>query len=355
MRNLLDTTDLTVEETNGIISRAMDIIANRAKYAEACKGKKLATLFYEPSTRTRLSFTAAMMELGGNVLGFSDAASSSVSKGETVADTVRVISKFADIIAMRHHKEGAPFVAAQYSEIPVINAGDGGHCHPTQTLTDLLTIYRELGHFENLTVGLCGDLKYGRTVHSLIRAMSRYKGVKFVLIAPDELRLPDYMKHDIVADYQEVASLEEAMPMVDVLYMTRVQQERFDNKADYERLKDCFILDTEKMKLAKHDMIVLHPLPRVNEIAQDVDLDPRAAYFRQVENGKFVRMALIYTLLQWKDRETPATEDKVELIPDAHCSNRKCIAATEPVKPLFINNSKGEYRCAYCEAKHTSK
>lgn len=351
MRNLLDTTDITVEETEEIITRALDIIANRGKYAEVCKGKKLATLFYEPSTRTRLSFTAAMMELGGNVLGFSDAANSSVSKGETVADTVRVISKFADIIAMRHHKEGAPFVAAQYSEIPVINAGDGGHCHPTQTLTDLLTIRRELGRFDNLTVGLCGDLKYGRTVHSLIRAMSRYKDVKFVLVSPDELRLPDYMKHDIEAEYVEVSSLEEAMPMLDVLYMTRVQQERFENKADYERLKDCFILDAEKMRLAKQNMIVLHPLPRVNEIAQEVDSDPRAAYFRQVENGKFVRMALIYTLLQWKDCAGQNADGVLVQMDGVRCNNRRCISSVEPVKPLFIRNSKDEYRCAYCEEK----
>lgn len=356
MRNLLDPTDLTVEEIDQIMNRALDIIAHRSDYAEVCKHKKLATLFYEPSTRTRLSFTAAMMELGGNVLGFSDAASSSVSKGETVADTVRVISKFADIIAMRHPKEGAPHVAAQYSEIPVINAGDGGHSHPTQTLTDLLTIKRELGRFNDLTIGLCGDLKFGRTVHSLIKAMGRYNGVKFVLIAPDELRLPDYIKHDVCdangLEYIEVNTLEEAMPMVDVLYMTRVQQERFENKADYERLKDSFILTTENMKSAKEKMIVLHPLPRVNEITPEVDKDPRAAYFRQVENGKFVRMALIYTLLQWKDMPTRQTGQQ-ETFLATPCTNRHCISTIENLPPLYKKTDNGVCRCIYCEHELT--
>ena len=271
-----------------------------------------------------------MMELGGNVLGFSDAASSSVSKGETVADTVRVISQFADIIAMRHPKEGAPYIASQYSEIPIINAGDGGHSHPTQTLTDMLTIHREIGRFNNLTIGLCGDLKYGRTVHSLIKAMCQYDNIKFVLIAPDELRLPEYVKHDVeiicnnrnLPEFVEISSLEEAIPMLDVLYMTRVQQERFANKADYERLKDSFILDKEKMQLGKSNMIVLHPLPRVNEITQEVDDDPRAAYFRQVRNGKYVRMALIYTLLQWKEQNKTAEEEKKE-IEAIRAENRK--------------------------------
>lgn len=354
MRNLLDPTDFTLDEIDAIMDRALDIIANRGKYASACKGKKLATLFYESSTRTRLSFTAAMMELGGSVLGFSDAASSSVSKGETVADTVRVISKFADIIAMRHPKEGAPYVASKYSEIPIINAGDGGHSHPTQTLTDLLTIKRELGHFDNLTIGLCGDLKFGRTVHSLIKAMGRYKGVRFVFIAPDELRLPDYIKHDVCdknsLQYTEVSSLEEAMPMVDVLYMTRVQQERFEDKAEYERLKDSFILDANKMKLAKPNMVVLHPLPRVNEISVDVDNDPRAAYFRQVENGKFVRMSLIYTLLQWCNM--PDTHAEHQTVVDGpKCTNRHCITSIENLPQRYYTSESGISRCIYCDAQ----
>lgn len=354
-RNVLDPTDLSVEEIEIIMERALDIIANRAKYADACKGKKLATLFYEPSTRTRLSFTAAMMELGGNVLGFSDAANSSVSKGETVADTVRVVSCFADIIAMRHFKEGAPFVASQYASVPVINAGDGGHSHPTQTLTDLLTIRREMGRFDHLTIGLCGDLKFGRTVHSLIKAMGRYEGVKFVLIAPEELRLPDYIKKDVCdsygLEYVEVASLEDAMPMLDVLYMTRVQKERFDNVAEYERLKDSFILDEEKMALAKSNMIVLHPLPRVNEITQEVDKDPRAAYFRQVENGKFVRMSLIYTLLKWKEEGKMALPQQLHIVEGPKCSHSRCISSIEPVKPLYIKGNDGSCRCIYCETE----
>lgn len=349
MHHLLDSTDLSVEEIDMIMERALDIIAQPSKYAEACCGKKLATLFYEPSTRTRLSFTAAMMELGGNVLGFSDANSSSVSKGETVADTVRVVSCFADIIAMRHYKEGSPRVAADYSRIPIINAGDGGHAHPTQTMTDLLTIRRELGHFDHLTIGLCGDLKYGRTVHSLIHAMMRYEGTHFVLISPDELRLPDYMKEALGNHFTEVHTLEEAMPMVDILYMTRVQRERFDDKAEYERLKDSFILDEEKMALARKDMIVLHPLPRVNEITVGVDKDSRAAYFRQVENGKYVRMALIYTLLNRVD-----VEGEVEaktIISDRCCANLKCITITEPVDRKTYVDSEGVTRCWYCDHK----
>ena len=354
MRHLIDPTDFTVEEIEQLMLRALDIIDNRAKYADACRGKKLATLFYEPSTRTRLSFTAAMMELGGNVLGFSDAANSSVSKGETVADTARVISQFADVIAMRHPKEGAPFIASQYASIPVINAGDGGHSHPTQTLTDLLTIRRELGRFDHLTVGVCGDLKYGRTVHSLIKAMGRYEGVKFVLIAPDELRLPDYIKHDVCdangLEYVEVNTLEEAMPMVDVLYMTRVQQERFEDKAQYERLKDSFILDTEKMALGKKDMIVLHPLPRVNEITPEVDNDPRAAYFRQVENGKFVRMSLIYTLLEWKEQGISTLNSQLSTLREGgKCSNHRCITTIEPAKNLYYKAENNIWRCIYCD------
>ena len=347
MRHLIDPTDLTTNEVDVIINRALDIIHNKEMYAEACHGKKLATLFYEPSTRTRLSFTAAMMELGGNVLGFSDAKSSSVSKGESVADTIRVVSSFADIVAMRHYKEGAPRVASEYSTIPIINAGDGGHSHPTQTLTDLLTIRRELGHFDHLTIGLCGDLKYGRTVHSLIKAMKRYEGVQFVLISPSELRLPDYMKHELGDNYKEYSTIEEAMPELDVLYMTRVQQERFANQADYERLKDSFILDTDKMKLAKETMIVLHPLPRVNEITMDVDKDPRAAYFRQVENGKYVRMALIYTLLSWRDEEQTHKVDS--FVTEQSCSNHRCIVTTECVEKKAYVDADGIVRCYYCD------
>lgn len=301
MRHLIDPTDLTVAETEQIVALAEDIIANRAKYSEACKGKKLATLFYEPSTRTRLSFTSAMMELGGSVIGFSDANSSSVSKGETVADTVRVIRCFADIIAMRHFKEGAPLVASQYAGVPVINAGDGSHSHPTQTLTDLLTIKREKGRFDNMTIGFCGDLKFGRTVHSLISALSRYTGIKIVLISPEELKLPSYVKAESLKKnnipYEQTTDLESVMPQLDILYMTRVQRERFFNEEDYLRLKDSYILTPEKLRNAKKDLCILHPLPRVNEISVAVDDDPRACYFKQVRNGRFIRMALILKLL----------------------------------------------------------
>ena len=300
-KDLIDILDLSTEEINGLIATAEDIIANPDAYAEKCARKKLATLFYEPSTRTRLSFEAAMYELGGHVIGFSDATSSSVSKGESVADTAKTVECFADIIAMRHPKEGAPYVASINCNIPVINAGDGGHNHPTQTLTDLLTIHREMGSFEGLTVGCCGDLKFGRTVHSLITAMSRYKGVRFVLISPEELRIPEHVRTEILdklgIEYKEVRSLEDAMPELDILYMTRVQRERFFNEADYIRLKDSYILTPEKLKTAKTEMRVLHPLPRVNEISVAVDADPRAAYFRQVHNGKYSRMALIMKLL----------------------------------------------------------
>ena len=348
MRHLLDSTDLTTQEVEQIILRALDIIDHPQQYAEVCKGKKLATLFYEPSTRTRLSFTAAMMELGGQVVGFSDARSSSVSKGETVADTVRVVSAFADIIAMRHYKEGAPRVASEFSRIPIINAGDGGHSHPTQTMTDLLTIRRELGRFDHLTIGLCGDLKYGRTVHSLIKAMRRYEGVHFVLIAPKELALPDYMKAELGDAYTEVSTLEEAMPMVDVLYMTRVQQERFADRDEYERLKDSFILDERLMALGKPSMIVLHPLPRVNEITVGVEKDPRAAYFRQVENGKFVRKAIIYTLLS--DEYLKANHAGHTCQPsETPCHNDRCIATTEPVEQKAYVDADGIKRCYYCD------
>ena len=302
MRHLIDIMELSTEEIQQLIDCALDIIANPQKYAEACHGKKLATLFFEPSTRTRLSFEAAMYELGGNVLGFSEAQSSSASKGESVSDTVSVVSCYADIIAMRHPKEGAPLVASMKASIPVINAGDGGHNHPTQTLADLLTIYREKGRFENLTIGVCGDLKFGRTVHSLISAMSRYAGVKFVMISPEELRVPRYIISDVLEPnnipYEEVRSLEKAMPELDILYMTRVQRERFFNEADYIRLKDTYILTPEKLRTAKADLNILHPLPRVNEISVAVDDDPRACYFKQALNGKYMRMALILKLLE---------------------------------------------------------
>ncbi len=302
MRHLLNPLDLTVDEITDILDLASDIEKNPDKYKEACKGKKIATLFYEPSTRTRLSFETAMLNLGGNVIGFSDASCSSASKGESVADTIRLVSCYADICAMRHPKEGAPFVASLHSSIPVINAGDGGHQHPTQTLTDMMTIRSLKGRLENLTIGLCGDLKFGRTVHSLINALVRYTGIKFILISPPELRLPDYMKEEVLLEnnipFEEVSSLDEAIGRLDILYMTRVQKERFFNEQDYIRLKDCYILDNTKMAMAPPDMLVLHPLPRVNEIATEVDKDPRAVYFKQVQYGVYVRMALILTLLE---------------------------------------------------------
>lgn len=302
MKNLIDIKDLSVSELAELIDTAEDIIANPKKYAEACRGKKLATLFFEPSTRTRLSFEAAMYELGGNVLSVSSAASSSAAKGESIADTAKTVSCYADIIAMRHPKEGAPLVASMNSSIPVINAGDGGHNHPTQTLADLLTIWREKGRFDNLTVGFCGDLKFGRTVHSLISALSRYSGIKIVLISPEELKLPSYIKKDVLAangiEYKQTTDLLEVMPELDILYMTRVQRERFFNEEDYLRLKDSYILTADKLKGAKNDLSILHPLPRVNEIAVEIDADPRACYFKQVLNGKYMRMALILKLLE---------------------------------------------------------
>lgn len=302
MRHLIDIMDLSVEEISEMIAVAKDIIRKPQDYCEKCRGRKLATLFFEPSTRTRLSFEAAMYELGGNVLGFSEAQSSSAAKGESVADTIRTVGAYADIIAMRHPKEGAPVVACTGSTVPVINAGDGGHNHPTQTLTDLLTISREKGRLDNMTVGLCGDLKFGRTVHSLITAMSRYENVKFVLISPDELRIPEYLKQEVLIknnmDFTETADLESVMPEMDILYMTRVQRERFFNEQDYLRLKDSYILTPEKLKTGKADLAILHPLPRVNEISVAVDDDPRARYFQQVLNGKYIRMALILKLLE---------------------------------------------------------
>ena len=304
MKHLIDIKDLSVKEIDELINVAKDIMANKEKYAKKCEGKKLATLFYEPSTRTRLSFEAAMLDLGGNVLGFSSANTSSASKGETVEDTVRMVGGYADIIAMRHPKEGAPFVASMKAEVPIINAGDGGHCHPTQTLTDLLTIHCEKHRLSDLTIGICGDLKFGRTVHSLITAMSRYSNIKIVLISPDELKLPDYVKTDVLEKnhmkYVETNNMEEYMPELDILYMTRVQQERFFNEEDYIRLKDYYILNEEKLENAKKDLCIMHPLPRVNEIAVEVDDDPRACYFKQAKYGKFIRMALILKLLEIK-------------------------------------------------------
>ena len=302
MKHLLSPHDLTEEELNELLKLASDIAANPGKYSECCRGKKLATLFYEPSTRTRLSFEAAMINLGGSVLGFSSADSSSASKGESVSATIRVVSCYADICAMRHPKEGAPYVASLHSKIPIINAGDGGHQHPTQTLTDLMTIKELKGHFDNLTIGLCGDLKFGRTVHSLIESLVHYDNVRFVLISPKELRVPDYIRDDVLngRDYVEVERLEDAIPLLDILYMTRVQRERFFNEEEYMRMKGFYILDNAKMALAKPDMIVMHPLPRVNEISVEVDDDPRAVYFKQAQFGVYIRMALILKLLEVK-------------------------------------------------------
>ena len=356
MRSLNSILDLSVEELDRLIATAKDIIASPEKYRDSCKYKKLATLFYEPSTRTRLSFEAAMLELGGSVLGFSSANSSSASKGESMADTAKIISCYADIMAIRHPKDGAPFVASRNASVPVINAGDGMHNHPTQTLADLLTISREMGRLENLTIGFCGDLKYGRTVHSLIEAMSRYTGIRVVLISPEELRLPGYIKYGVLEKhqmpYEEVTALEEAMPKLDVLYMTRVQRERFSDPAVYERLKDSYILDPEKMKLAKEHMCVLHPLPRVNEISVAVDDDPRAAYFRQALNGKYMRMALILMLLK-EAEENPAREPLTgELRYDLTCRNPRCISATEQELPQIFrltDKAANIHRCIYCE------
>lgn len=301
MRHLIDPMDLSVEDIDGLLDLADDISNHPGKYQDVCRHKKLATLFFEPSTRTRLSFEAAMMELGGNVLGFSSANSSSAAKGESVADTARTVACYADIIAMRHPKEGAPMVASKYVDIPIINAGDGGHNHPTQTLTDLLTIRREKGRLHDFTIGFCGDLKFGRTVHSLIKALSRYENIQYVMISPEELQIPEYLKKDVFEkkgiSFRQVEKMEDVMPELDVIYMTRVQRERFFNEADYVRLKDSYILDTDKLKDAKKDLSILHPLPRVNEISIKVDDDPRACYFRQALNGKHVRMALIMQLL----------------------------------------------------------
>ena len=357
MKHLIDPTDLTKPEIDEIISLAQDIIAHRDRYQGSMSHKKLATLFYEPSTRTRLSFTSAMMELGGNVLGFSDAKSSSVAKGESVQDTVRVLGCFADIIAMRHHIEGAQLYATEVSTVPIINAGDGSHSHPTQTLTDLLTIQRELGHIDGITIGFCGDLRFGRTVHSLIKALTRYKDIRIILIAPDELKLPDYIKRDVCEKegipYREVETMEEVMGELDVLYMTRVQKERFLDEDEFDRVKDSFVLDTARMALAKKKMAVLHPLPRVNEILTEVDADPRAAYFRQVENGKFVREALIVKLHEWKDDPEHGMPEGEEPIvdPELRCPNRKCICNNENAPHKFRRTDNGILRCWYCDSK----
>ncbi len=359
MRSLISILELSVEELYGLIHTAEDIIANPEKYQDSCRYKKLATLFFEPSTRTRLSFEAAMLELGGTVLGFSEAGSSSAAKGESVADTAKTVSCYADIIAMRHPREGAPYVASRAATIPVINAGDGGHNHPTQTLADLLTIHRELGRLDNLTIGLCGDLKDGRTVHSLIEAMSRYTGIRFVLISPKELKIPGFIRYNVLEKhnmpYTEVTSLEEAMPKLDVLYMTRIQRERFDDPAEYDRLKDSYVLTAEKMALAKEKMAVLHPLPRVNEISVKVDDDPRAAYFRQALNGKYMRMALILKLLGIA-KENPVKEavDTTDFVYDRVCHNPKCISQTEQELPQIFkltDKAANIHRCIYCEQK----
>ena len=347
MRNLIDILDFTTEEIDRLVSVASDIIECPEKYSEVCRGKILGTLFFEPSTRTRLSFTSAMMSLGGSVLGFDQAGSTSVSKGETVSDTIRMVSAYSDIIAMRHPREGAPIVASRVATVPIINAGDGGHFHPTQTLTDLLTIHRKCGRFTGLTVGVCGDLKYGRTVHSLIAAMSRYEGVRFVLISPDELKLPDYVKEEFLdggrCEYVECRDLEEAIPELDILYMTRIQAERFASRDEYERLKDVYILNAAKLGRAKSTLSVMHPLPRVNEIDVDVDDDPRAHYFDQAAYGRYIRMALILMLLDTKgidDRRTEGEEN-----PHLVCRNPHCLSLTERgLKKLFVGK-----RCVLCD------
>ena len=357
MRSLIDIVDFTNEEVEELIRTACDISDHPDQYAQSCKGKKLATLFFEPSTRTRLSFEAAMLELGGSVIGFSDAGSSSASKGESISDTAKVISCYADIAAIRHPKEGAPFVAAQSATIPIINAGDGGHCHPTQTLADLLTIYREKGRLSDLTVGFCGDLKYGRTVHSLLAALARYENIRVVLISPNELKVPDYVKCDILEQngipYEETKSLEDALPKLDILYMTRVQRERFDDIDTYEKLKDSYILTVDKLNNAKSDMCILHPLPRVNEISVAIDRDPRACYFKQVLNGKLMRMALILFLFASSDKEESNERSSLES-ETLRCVNPRCITSTEQELPhafRLVDEAHQIYRCIYCEQK----
>ena len=360
MKSIIDIVDLTEAEIEELILTAKDIIANPEKYSEKCKGKKLATLFFEPSTRTRLSFEAAMLELGGSVIGFSSADSSSAAKGESVADTAKVISCYADIIAMRHPLEGAPYVASRNATIPVINAGDGGHCHPTQTLADLLTIHREKGRLDNLTVGFCGDLKYGRTVHSLISALARYKGIKIVLISPEELRLHSYIRNDVIVknnmEYVQTENLDEAMPELDILYMTRIQGERFADYNEYLRLKDSYILTVDKLENAKKDLAILHPLPRVNEISVKVDDDPRACYFKQVANGKYMRAALIMKLLEEAEKDNTKLSVEIPegaLVNEIKCRNPRCITTTEQeLTQVFRPTDKADtYRCLYCESK----
>jgi aspartate carbamoyltransferase catalytic subunit len=361
MKHLIDIRDLSVEELNSLMEKAIDIKNHPEKYSEKCRGKKLATLFFEPSTRTRLSFEAAMYELGGNVLGFSEAASSSTSKGESVADTATVVGFYADIIAMRHPKEGAPLVASTHAGIPVINAGDGGHNHPTQTLADLLTIRIKKGGFDNLTVGFCGDLRYGRTVHSLIAALSRYNNIKLVLISPEELKVPKYVKKEIIdgssMTYTETTDLESAIPQLDILYMTRVQRERFSDENEYLRLKDSYILNAAKLTNAKKDLCILHPLPRVNEISVDVDSDPRACYFEQAFNGKLMRMALILKLLGIDGDSTVESESDLNedtLTDVIKCTNPRCITSVEQELPHIFRLTDAEngiYRCIYCESK----
>ena len=348
MRNLINILDLSTEEIDGLVRLASDIIDNPEVYADSCKGKILGALFFEPSTRTRLSFTSAMMSLGGQGLGFDQAGSSSVSKGETVADTIRMVSAYSDIIAMRHPKEGAPIVASKVSSVPIINAGDGGHFHPTQTLTDLLTIHKKKGRFDNLVIGICGDLKYGRTVHSLIAAMSRYKNVSFVLISPEELRIPDYVKDDHLftggCEYIETENLESAIPSLDILYMTRIQAERFESREEYERLKDSYELTAAKLAMAKDDLSIMHPLPRVTEINVDVDDDPRADYFDQAMYGRYIRMALILMLLGTKGVDDRRMGGK--RMAGKVCQNPHCISRTERgIKRLFDEYGK----CVYCD------
>ena len=356
MRSLIDITDLSVEELHDLLVTASDIMEHPDAYSERCKGKKLATLFFEPSTRTRLSFEAAMYELGGNVLGFSEAKSSSAAKGETIGDTVRVVSSYADIIAMRHPNEGAALAAARSAYVPVINAGDGGHCHPTQTLADLLTVFRKKGRFDGLTIGFCGDLKFGRTVHSFINALVRYDNIKLVLISPEELRVPGYIRRDVLnkngVSYVETTDFEGALPELDVLYMTRVQKERFADVDEYERLKDKYILDPDKLKPAKADLTILHPLPRVNEISVEVDDDPRACYFEQARCGKFMRMALILKLLNESESANLSfrTMHKSEIHPELHCQYATCITNAEKALPrLFYPGEDGGLRCTFCE------
>lgn len=361
MRNLIDILDLTCEELDELIALAEDIIKDPKKYAHAADGKILSALFFEPSTRTRLSFESAMHSLGGNVLSVTGAGSSSTAKGESIADTAKTVSLYSDIIAMRHPLEGSAFVAGNNATVPVINAGDGGHCHPTQTLADLLTISREKGRFDNLTVGFCGDLKYGRTVHSLISALSRYSGVKFVLISPAELAIPKYVRYEILekssASFFETTSLEEVIPTLDVLYMTRIQRERFFDEAEYERLKDSYVLTVEKLENAKKDLSILHPLPRVNEISVKIDSDPRACYFKQVENGKYMRMALILKLLQDAENDKTKKDEfagKKLVVNKFRCDNPRCISSTEQeLEQVFkpVDEEKQIYRCFYCEAK----